>query len=116
MNSKINPEIIQLVATALDSSPEKLLTNQKLCVILTEIFETSPRSGRNQFSTLSARIALSGLLVGTIRRAEVYSFIKETPEAAEELLIQLIDVLKKLEDLIARCKNALESGNSQGAK
>lgn len=112
MTSKINHEIIQRVANALDTSPEKLLKNQKLCVLLTELFETSPQSGRNQFSMLTARIKLSDKLVGTIQRAEVFFFIKENPEVAEALLDQLAEELRKLENLIVRCKNALESGNS----
>lgn len=112
MYSNINPAIVQLVADASDSSPEKLLKNQKLCTVLTELFDTSPQSGRNQFSMLTARIKLSDQLVGTIQRAEVFSFIKENPEVAEALLDQLAEELRKLENLKARCKNALESENS----
>lgn len=112
MYSNISPAIVQLVANAQDTSPEKLLKNQKLCVLLTELFETSPQSGRNQYSMLTARFSLFDLLVGTTRRAEVYSFIKGNPQVAEVLLAQLTDVQKKLEELKSRCKNALESGNS----
>jgi predicted transcriptional regulator len=116
MKPKIDPVIIQLVADASDISLDELHKNAKLCVLLTELFETSPRSGRQQALMPKARIALSAQLAESIHRAEVYAAIKEKPEVAEDLLVQLINAKKRLDDLIARCKNALESGNSQGVK
>lgn len=115
MKAEIDIGIIQKVADSLDLPADTLEKNKGACVHLTELFNTSPYSGREKPSMIRARVALAGDLLGSLHRHEIDKFIGSNPDFALSLSAMLDDeeVRGALDTLHRRCNEAVQNGGSE---
>ena len=114
MTNEIDPVVIGRVSDAMDLPEGKLEKNKGVCACLTELFNTSPCSGREKPSMIRARVALAGDLLGSLHRHEIDKFIGSNQDFASGLSAMLDDEVQgALDTLHRRCNEAVQNGGSE---
>ena len=87
----------------------------KACEWLYQLFYTTPHELRNRPSTISGRLQLAEMLVGTLHRAEVENFIARSPDVAVRLRSDLDRLTAAAEKLVEQCERAIRTEGSNGS-